>query len=214
MSEGFDVNKIGLSLRDAQKEQRRAQILSAASKLFTDIGFDETTMENVAREAIVSVPTVYTYFNSKSELLLALFEADERLVEPCVLEILASPPANPVDAIIAVELAIIQKGYDVRQKRVWREISAAALRSGEEQRQEFQDIQSTRERWLQRMFEILMERGQVRPDLDCARAARTIYAIGRNSFRMYIMSSALTEQDLEKQIREDVALAFAGMAGG
>lgn len=207
------MNQEPRGLRDRQKEQRQQQILAAAGKLFTDLGFDETTMEDVAREAVVSVPTVYTYFSSKSDLLFALFETDENLIEPCVEKILANPPEDPVEAVVSVELAIVQQGYDIKQKRVWREISAAAFRAADSRRSDFIGLQSAREDWLRQMLELLKKRKQVRKDLDCAKAARTVYAIGRNSFRMYIMNDRTTEKQLEQQIRDDIGIAFQGMKG-
>jgi AcrR family transcriptional regulator len=53
-------------------EQRRAEILEAALKLYSSKGFHETTMEEVAQAAGVAKGTVYLYFQSKEHLLLAL----------------------------------------------------------------------------------------------------------------------------------------------
>lgn len=53
-------------------EQRRAEILEAALKLFSSSGFHETTMEEVAHSAGVAKGTIYLYFPSKEHVLLAL----------------------------------------------------------------------------------------------------------------------------------------------
>jgi len=53
-------------------EQRRAEILDAALKLFSSKGFHETTMEEVAHAAGVAKGTIYLYFPSKEHVLLAL----------------------------------------------------------------------------------------------------------------------------------------------
>src|SRR5215475_13303577 len=53
-------------------DRRRAQILAAASRVFARQGFHRTTVREVAREAGIADGTIYLYFASKQELLLAL----------------------------------------------------------------------------------------------------------------------------------------------
>jgi AcrR family transcriptional regulator len=193
-------------LRSKQKELRHEQILLAAGQLFMEQGFDETTMEDIANRATISVPTVYSYFASKSDLLFALFKADEILLEPRIERMLKRLPKDPVEAIVSVELAALREGYDLGQKRVWREISAAALRSSSEKRAEYAALQELRVGWLAQVFDLLKSRGQMRPDID------SIVAMGRNTFRMYVMKEDMTIGEMESQIHADIALAFNGMA--
>src|SRR5262245_9128883 len=56
-------------LRAAQAERARAVILAAATRLFTERGWNGTGMRDVARAANVSIETVYRNFSSKAELL-------------------------------------------------------------------------------------------------------------------------------------------------
>src|SRR5947209_3823254 len=53
-------------------DRRRAQILAAASRVFARHGFHRATVRQVAQEAGIADGTVYLYFRSKRELLLAL----------------------------------------------------------------------------------------------------------------------------------------------
>jgi TetR/AcrR family fatty acid metabolism transcriptional regulator len=53
-------------------DRRRAQILAAASRVFARQGFHRTTVREVAREAGLADGTIYLYFASKQDLLLAL----------------------------------------------------------------------------------------------------------------------------------------------
>ena len=56
-----------------EKEQRYETLLRAAEYLFVHKGYHETSVENIADRAEVSVGTVYLYFKNKEELLLKLF---------------------------------------------------------------------------------------------------------------------------------------------
>ena len=58
--------------RERQKTARREAILAAARKVFTQKGFEGTTIADVAREAGVAAGTVYLYYASKLDLFAAL----------------------------------------------------------------------------------------------------------------------------------------------
>lgn len=51
-------------------EERRAQIVRAAVKLFSAKGYYTTTIQQIAREAGVSTGLVYQYFRDKDDILL------------------------------------------------------------------------------------------------------------------------------------------------
>jgi AcrR family transcriptional regulator len=60
--------------RREEKERRRDEILSAALKVASVVGFDALTMEQVARQARLSRALIYVYFSDKDDLLFALCE--------------------------------------------------------------------------------------------------------------------------------------------
>jgi len=59
-------------VRRRQAETTRAAILGAARRLFGGSGYQTTTIEAIAAQAEVSVPTVYLVFGSKVGVLTAL----------------------------------------------------------------------------------------------------------------------------------------------
>lgn len=56
--------------RDARSEATRRHIYATALALFTAEGFDGVSVSRVAREAGVSVPTLYAHFGTKDGLVL------------------------------------------------------------------------------------------------------------------------------------------------
>lgn len=66
--------------RARQKAETRARLLDHARRLFQQVGYQDTTLAAVAREAGVAVGTVCLHFPDKQALVLAAFHADIALV--------------------------------------------------------------------------------------------------------------------------------------
>ena len=60
--------------RQEEKERRRTEILDAAEQVTGSSGWDELTMDQVARRARLSRALLYVYFKDKVDLMYALCE--------------------------------------------------------------------------------------------------------------------------------------------
>src|SRR5690349_18991537 len=60
--------------RFAQSQKTKSRILSCAKKLFESKGFEQVTIDEIAQRAKVSMPTIYSIFQSKKGILLALMD--------------------------------------------------------------------------------------------------------------------------------------------
>ncbi len=60
--------------RAQAKEQTRERLLQAARRVFVERGFHSTTLDQVAEEAGYTKGAVYSAFESKADLFLAIFE--------------------------------------------------------------------------------------------------------------------------------------------
>lgn len=67
--------------RRASAEARRERILESARKLFGRYGYGAASIEQIAREAGVAVPTVYAAYRSKRALLFALLDQADAQAE-------------------------------------------------------------------------------------------------------------------------------------
>ena len=84
------------------KDQRRAQLLDAASEVFTTRGYHAAAMDDIADAAGVSKPVLYQHFESKLDLYLALLDRScERLAE-VLADALASTGDNAERVVAAV----------------------------------------------------------------------------------------------------------------
>lgn len=60
--------------RRVGQEEKRRRIVNAARRVFTTLGYDRASMNDIAVEAGVSKPTLYVYFEHKEALFAALVE--------------------------------------------------------------------------------------------------------------------------------------------
>ena len=72
---------------EALVRERRAQIVAGAVKLFSQKGYDQTTVQQVAKKAGVSTGLIYQYVHDKEDLLLLsildrLDELAKHLIRP------------------------------------------------------------------------------------------------------------------------------------
>lgn len=84
-----------LPLRERNKQRLIQRIVEAASTLFRDPGYEQTTMEMIAEKAEVSRGTLFNYFSTKTALLVPFAnELYEQLVQPDVLAYLETQPTT------------------------------------------------------------------------------------------------------------------------
>ena len=60
--------------------QRRATILRAATEIFTEQGFSDTRLADIAQRAGVVVSTLYLYFASKEEMVRAIAQESRQIL--------------------------------------------------------------------------------------------------------------------------------------
>lgn len=73
-----------------------------ALRLFTELGFDETTVERIAAEAGVSRRTFFRYFDSKADVLWGAFDDEVRSLRAAFA---AVPDALPV--MVAIRQVVV-----------------------------------------------------------------------------------------------------------
>jgi AcrR family transcriptional regulator len=77
--------------RAPRQDNRRAQLLDAAARLFRERGFHATSMRDIAKAVGMLSGSIYYHFDSKEDMLAAVYQEGERRV------------AEAVDAAVAAE---------------------------------------------------------------------------------------------------------------
>ena len=71
----------GMSARAAQAERTRQQILETAQRLFTELGYDATSLQMIADELGLTKAAVYYHFRAKREILHATMQPEMQRLE-------------------------------------------------------------------------------------------------------------------------------------
>lgn len=101
-------------LRERKKEQKRERLKDAAFDLFTERGFDNVTVEEIADRAEVSRSTLFRYFETKEDLLLF----DARSHRDALLRELSRRPADePVLVSLRASLQSLAADYQADRHR-------------------------------------------------------------------------------------------------
>lgn len=182
-------------------EETRQAIVEAAHGVVGRRGLRRTTIEDVARAARVSRPTVYAYFGGKQGLVDAVLLWNGHLIRQELEKRFADAPtfADKVEAAAVFGVS-----------------DADPLRLGESEPESLAlMLTTTAGPWVERaahFWEPLVREaqatGEVRPDLDPARTARWV---ARSLFALSIMGSPSPSAEELAEVR---ALARTHLAGG
>jgi AcrR family transcriptional regulator len=127
-------------------EERRAQILKAATKLFSEQGYYRTTIQAVAKEAGVSTGLIYQYFHDKDDVLfltlLNVLDAYEREIPKALVGV--SDPLEQLVRAFCAYCRIVDSLLDA---------TVLAYRSTKSLRAERQDVIKARETATNQLLE-------------------------------------------------------------
>lgn len=88
--------------RDREIQRTREDILSAAARVFAKVGYTGATMQEIAREAGYTAPSLYTYFEGKDSLMKQLFEG--YIAE--LLDLFERPTPRGLNFVQSLELLV------------------------------------------------------------------------------------------------------------
>ncbi|MBR2875937.1 MAG: TetR/AcrR family transcriptional regulator [Clostridia bacterium] len=87
---------------DKIPEEKRKRVLEAATTEFADYGFENTSIQQIAKKAEISVGSVYKYFENKEELFSMVVKEGLSLLE----ELLVKHSSSDEDVIVKAEAVL------------------------------------------------------------------------------------------------------------
>src|SRR4029450_6578997 len=76
----------GGTLRERKKQRTRQLLADTSRRLFSEHGFENVSVAEIARVAEVSEPTVFNYFPTKEDLVYSGLEAFEEQLRAAIRE--------------------------------------------------------------------------------------------------------------------------------
>ncbi len=200
-------------LRERQKAGRRRDILAAASQLFRKNGFADTSVEAIAALAEVGTGTVYNYFSSKGDLLMALVALDGEQVRAKGKRYIANVTGEAAAALYGLLAIYVDHSLVHLTKELWRNAMATAVTQAESP---FGTGYAQNDRLLAaqvgELVAALQEAGKVRGDIDAAAAGAALFILVNGLFMQFVARDKMPKADIHARLREQVAIFVGGLS--
>jgi AcrR family transcriptional regulator len=197
------TDKIGL--KDKKKERRKKRILAAATKLFKNKGFADTTISDIAKSADVGVGTIYNYFSSKNQILLSI------VADICIEK---KPPEtiyenDPVKTLFSYLDSYFDE-FTVLDKEIWCDWFAAIFKERNVIEQAFQlDLKIVGE--LAGLCTKMQERKMITTDVSAQEIAMAVYTAFAAWMTSYFMLPEMDKQSAKQEFERHVNILFRGI---
>ena len=182
--------------------QRRRAILDAVAHLIIEKGFHDTSMSEISKAAGVGKSTLYDYFPSKDDILIAYVGDEIHYITTQAEEIMAQKLSAPekIRRIMQKQLE-----YMAANKPMYMRLTIELQRLGYASQQRIQEHRHAYQDMLCHLVEQGIQNGEFRP-VNPLLAIRGMFA--------YMSSAAFTTRptgSLEEMMRDAVDIIFKGL---
>lgn len=206
-------------LRERKKRASRHSIVMSALKLFEENGYDGTKIEEIADRAVVSVPTLYRYFDSKRDIALAAAEEEITSMRKAAVKLADSPLGDPVETFSKVILTWMEGVLSEDRGRIvrllWKITYSEAIRapSGDDYGQRYAKVVSDglHELFVQ-LAEAAKQESKFRQSADSQDIAKTFMFLSHGIFRLCLLGQGLERKEAVALVRQQVKLVIDGFS--
>jgi AcrR family transcriptional regulator len=189
--------------RAANARAIRAGILSAATTLFTKVGYENTTVAQILAKSDISVGTFYKYFDSKQSILLAIVQDERMRSRSKVALAVAADARNQSDYLLGIVLAALDPSDSEEIPILWREILAATI-SLSADREISTSLTFDRDFYTSQVLSGLQElirKGLISPEIPTRQVSEALYCICSHEFQDFVCGRYATRAAFITQIR-------------
>jgi AcrR family transcriptional regulator len=201
----------GQGARKAIKQQTRQRIMAAAKHLFSTLGYEGTTIRQIAVESGMSTGAVFVSFTGKADLFLALVVEDRVAAYEIVGETLRERLDDPAAQIEDLLGAMFVSAYRSRVENVpFVQVAMSAAWSTELG----PDIRRQLSQWpltdhLSRALQAGIDRGQLAPDADLALLSQMLWDCALGMIPRAVFDGWSAER-LGERLQAEVSAILAG----
>jgi AcrR family transcriptional regulator len=190
--------------RDQQADETRTRIADAARKLFLEHGFDDTTIEAIAREAGVAAPTVYANYRSKKGVMAELL--NRARFGPTFGELVKEAHAlTDPEQRVRVTARIARQVFDSERSEM------ELLRGAGVVSPDLGDDERERTRYVgqKRLIDFLIASKRLRAGLDPTTARDVLYALtSRDLYRLLVSVRAWPPSKYESWLGDELVMSL------
>lgn len=163
-----------MSIREAKKLKNKQAILEAAISLFSQHGYEKTSIEHIAKTAGVGKGTVYSYFQTKKDIIKGFCDSELDKIH-CKLVNHSNQDAPILQQMLTIYMT---EFHHVTQNR---EFGRLFMRESVFPRgSDGQDNKEIDDKYFQILFPILekgQERGELRKDIELLHITAHFYSL-------------------------------------
>jgi AcrR family transcriptional regulator len=189
-------------LRLKQKKARSERILEEAATLFRSVGYEAARIEDIAAAAELSVGTLYNYFASKGDMLLAMvvLEVEETLIAgERIIKRQYSSVAKALDALIG---CYYENSFVYTTKEMWRiAMAQMILRPDTPFGRRYTELDTLLTQQVANCLRNLQRQGLARKDIDADQVGRLVF----NNLNMMFIECVRSDTMSTAEVRAYVA---------
>lgn len=192
-------------LRARQKANRNKRIVAAASGLFRKTGFENTKIETIAARAEVSVGTIYNYFDSKGDLLVAVVSLEVNEVLSAGELVIAASPDDVMEAITRLIDIYLDHSLYYLDKDMWR--NAMALATSQQKSpsgRKYNELDEWLSAQVGELIEKLRRMGRVKADIDTEAVGGFIFNATNMMFTIFVKTDAMSLEKLKSALARQI----------
>ncbi len=194
-------------LRAKHKADREARILKAAVTLFRRDGYRVARIEDLAGMADVSPGTVYNYYGTKGDILIATVAMEVEEVLSAGAAIVADPPKGVQEAIIALISVYYDHSLKYLSKEMWRTAMALSVEAPHTPNgARYSQLDRALSAQVVALIAGLQRRGEVVAGLDVQALGEVVFNNLNAMFMDFVKDDAMTSQTLKARVARQTKL--------
>ena len=182
--------------------------MEAAINLFGERGYESTSVSTLAKAAGIGKGTIYSYFSSKNEILLAFCEEELTFIHKEIREKLDpdAPLAEKMLLVLMSEFHFVTKNKDfgrtlLRELTFPKEITIEKSKMIEER---FLNL-------FVKIFKEAQEKGQLRRDIELIITSGLFYGLYLMALSAWYSCRLHTEEDVRESLKLMIEQALTGL---
>ena len=195
-------------LREQKKKETKAAIVAAAVTLFGKCGYENTSISALAEAAGVGKGTVYSYFKSKDEILLAFCEEDLASLRQEINQKM-DPDSSLEEKLVLIFMSEFR--YITKNTEFGRILMRELIFPKGITVEKSQDLENQFIKLFIEIFQEAQKNGQLRNDLDLLVACYHFYAIYIIVLSTWYSDRSQSEEDVRSLMQVMFEQAMTGL---